>query len=113
MMRLMNPGGMTRRVSIHRPAGTKDAAGSPQSTWPVFASGVWAKREDLSGREIWQAQQVTAKIPVRYRIWYLAGLTTAMRLVDGGRTFNITSIADPDGHGREMVLLCEEVSSDA
>ena len=105
--RLLNPGAMTRRVTIQQSSPTKDASGAPDKTWSTFAS-VWAKCEDLQGREIWQAQQVTAKIPVRYRIWYLAGLSPAMRLVDGSQVFDIKSVSDPDGLRREMTLLCEE-----
>ena len=107
MTQLLNPGAMTLRVIIQQPSPTKDASGAPDKTWSTFAP-VWAKREDLPGREVWQAMQVTAKVPVRYCIWYLEGLTTAMRLVDGDRTFDIKSVADPDGLRREMTLLCEE-----
>lgn len=103
--RHLNPGAMDRRVTIQRDIGGKDAVGSPAERWRAHAT-VWAKRENLPGREVWQAMQVTPKIPVRYVIWHLEGLTTAMRLVDGNQVFDIKSVAP---EGMHMVLLCEEV----
>ena len=109
-MPLLNPGRMDRKVTILQSTATKDSEGGPVLNWSAFASNIWAKREDLPARELWQARQVTTKVLRRYRIWHLAGVTEAMRLIDEGRTFDIKSIGDPDGYRREMVLLCEEVT---
>jgi SPP1 family predicted phage head-tail adaptor len=104
---MIRAGELNRRITIQQGTVTKDTSGAPQTTWTTHVT-VWAGREHLPGRELWQAMQVREHVPVRYKIRYLATVTARMRLVDGSRTFDITSVS-PDARNTEMILLCEEV----
>ncbi len=84
--------------------------GEPVPDWPVFAR-VRAAKDDLSGREFFQAQQINAEITTRFRIRYLANITSKMRILCDGDYYNIVSPPiDPDGMRRELHLMTKAVS---
>ena len=105
---MIHAGELNHRITIQSGTVSKDTSGGPVTTYATHAT-VWAAFEGLTGRELWQAMQVRENVPVRFRIRYLATVTPDMRVVDGSKTYNIRSVADPDGRRVEMVLVCEEV----
>ena len=68
----------------------------------------------LSGREQLLAQQAEATITHRIETEYMAGVTPEMRVVAGGRIFEIVSVANVNEANRSLELSCiEQVGSAA
>jgi len=95
----LDAGKMRFRVVIQRPSPTQGATGQPITAWITFANRRAAKTVD-SGLETMAAQQRIARNPVTWILRPLAGVDPAMRLVSGGKVYEIISIPD-DGMGNE------------
>lgn len=104
----MNPGELRHRITIQQPTEIKDQYKRPVTGWADFAM-VWAAVEPLRGREYLLAQNTNTELTVRVRIRYLKGVTPGMRVLYGGRVFDIQSVIDVDERHREMHLMCAEV----
>mgnify|MGYP005862916515 CR=1 FL=1 len=105
----MRSGELRHRVVLQQLVAGEDDYGQPTDTWQNMAT-VWAKIEDLAGREYFRAQQVpTAQISTRITIRYRSDVKPEMRIVWGDRTFNIAAVLDPDGRNRELQIMCLEV----
>lgn len=106
----MRPGELRLRVTIQRQTVTgKDTLNNDIVKWTDVAT-VWAQVIDLSGREFFASQQANAEITTRVRIRFRTGITASMRVVYGSRTLELVSPPiDPDGHGRELYLMCKEL----
>lgn len=106
----MQAGKLRHRVTLQsRVAGSpqKKPSGAPDDSWTAFAT-VAASIEPLRGREFLEAQAVQAKIDVRIRIRYLAGVTAAMRVVHDGLVYPIEAVIDPQLRHRELELMCSQ-----
>lgn len=73
-------GPLRHRVQIQAITHTRDAHGGNTQSFAT-ADTVWAAVEPLSGRELFEAQQVHARTTVRIRMRKYPGLTTKHRLV--------------------------------
>lgn len=105
----MNPGALRHRVTIQKPREGQSRAGQPVQEWDEVAT-VWAAVEPLRGREYWAAAQVQAEATTRVRIRYRKGIRPDMRVVYGGRIFQIVAPPiDPEERHREIHLMCKEV----
>ena len=104
---MIRAGELNRLVVIQESTVTKDTSGAPQTTWSEFAQ-VWGGRVLASGREFWQARQVTADATAVWKIRYLAGVVPAMRLLDGSTVYDIQAVL-PDPRDSEMLLTCRQV----
>lgn len=96
------------RVTIQELRDGQDESGQPFHEWQDVAT-VWAAVEPLRGREYFEAHQVQAEVTTRIRIRYRPGIRPDMRVLYGGRVFNITAIIDPEERHRELQLMCREV----
>ena len=71
---------------------------------------VWAKKEDLSGREWFQAQQAQSAITTRFTIRFRDDIYPQMRVRHGIDEYEITAPPmDPDGRREQLQLLCGRV----
>ncbi len=104
----MRGGKLRRVVSIQAPTLTQTGTGNPQASWTTFAATVFARIEEASGKEQIQAGQLNPQRPLTIYIRYLAGVTAAMRVLYGTRTFEITSVLNVNERNREMELTCLE-----
>lgn len=96
-----------------------NTAGVPSDDWSEVAT-VRGSVEDLTGRELMEAQAVNARVSTRVRIRYRAGLTPKHRFLmlttdDNsttveGRTLNIVSVLDVDGRRRMLEVMCMEAA---
>jgi SPP1 family predicted phage head-tail adaptor len=101
----MRAGKLRHRITIEAPTASQDEYGEPIPTWaPLFT--VWAAREDLAGREYFAAAQIQSEVTTKFRIRHRDGITAKMRVNDGGRLYDIAAVQDPEGRGRELILLC-------
>ena len=76
----MQSGKLRKRVQIQAPTDVRDAHGGLTRTWATIAT-VSALVEPLSGKELYEAQQVKSRATVRITIRGYEGLTSKHRLV--------------------------------
>ena len=104
----MRTGPLRHLISIQSPTESQDAeSGEAVYTFAEVATR-WGAIEDLSGRELSEAQQIASRASVRVRMRHYSGLTTQDRLVGNGRTLEVVHAGDPEGRGRVSVVLCTE-----
>ena len=105
----MDAGKLMHRMTLQRPVDVQDAvSGAMVRTW-ADVTGLWAAIEYLSARDLLAAQaqqsQVVARIVIRFR----AGVTDDMRLLHGGKVFDIAGVLPDRKTGREYLTLpCSE-----
>ena len=75
--------------------------------WYRFAK-VWGRVAPLTGRELFNAQQVQPDVNTKIELRYLSGLTSAMRVNYDGRIIHIASVLDIEERHAEMHLMCIE-----
>lgn len=107
----MRAGELKWQIQIQLPPVGKNASGDPNTEWTKLAD-VWAKKEDLSGRELLAAQAAQSEITTRFRIRYRDGITSKMRVVVGGAIYNIEAALDRTGSRVELQLMCSSGLSD-
>lgn len=96
------------RITLQELVTGQDEAGQPVREWQDVAT-VWAAVEPLRGREYWAAAQVQSEVTTRIRIRYRSGIRPDMRVLYGGRVFNVTAVIDPEERHVELQLMCREV----
>jgi SPP1 family predicted phage head-tail adaptor len=101
---------LRHRITLQQKTTTRDAEGNVRETWADVAT-VWAAFEPIRGREYFQAASVNAENTVRFRIRYRQGVTPTMRVVYGGRVFDIKSVIDVNERHLEIELMCQEWAS--
>lgn len=103
----MQAGTIRHRVDIQAHGETRAENGEVIATWTSIAT-VWASVEPLSGRELWQAQQVQSEATIRVRLRYFSGVTTKHRLKFGERLLDIKAVINPAERNAELECLCTE-----
>jgi SPP1 family predicted phage head-tail adaptor len=93
------------RITVQAPPEGQDNDGSPRTEWRTVCQP-YAKKEDLSGRELFAAQAAQSEVTTRFRIRYRIGLSAKMRLLCDGVIYNIEAVLDRDGRKRELQLMC-------
>lgn len=101
----MRAGRLDRLVTIEVNTPSRDGTGEEVDSWGTFAS-IWAGRMDIRGREFFDQAQIIGEGQAVWRIRWLDGIRTQMRLVDGSDTWNIESIAEVGGRREAMELSC-------
>lgn len=114
----MRAGNLRRRARLERRQDSRDGFGAVHSSWAEFAR-VWAGVEPIGGREYFQAQSVQSEVSVRIRVRWrgdVAGMgepsliRVAVEERDGEtRTYEVESVIDVGGRGREIELMCRSV----
>lgn len=94
-----------RRVGILAATRAENEAGEEIETWSV--SGYrWASKEDLSGSELFRAQQVNAEITTRFGFAYTDQITVANRIQYEGKDYDIYSVAEV-GRREGLIVLAK------
>lgn len=106
----MRAGEANQQIMIRAPVSTPDVYGGTTTTATDVAT-VWAKVEGLQGSEQFAAMQTGMSRPHRFTIWHRDDVSGASEIVYDGRTFNVTSVTDPNATRRELVILADEVRS--
>ena len=86
-------GKMDRRIVIQTVSKTQDAAGQYIETPSTFAT-VWAWKQDITGRERMRQGRDIASETTVFRIRWLTGVTTEMKIVHDGKTYDIEGVAE-------------------
>lgn len=104
----MNAGDMDRRITIEHPVIVQDEYGGETKQWQDVASypEVWAKKEDLNGRELFQAQQINSEVSTRFTLRYRSDLDARMRLLCDDALYSVKAVMEGEGRRRWTILLC-------
>jgi len=95
----VNAGALDRRLRFERASDTQGPSGEPSRTWSPLIE-VAARKRELGGRELFQAQQLVAKVDTEFLIRYPVGMypfptpSELLRLVCEGRTYDITHVSE-------------------
>ena len=107
----VSAGQYRHRVEIQRLRQVRDGFGEvseDDDNWETIAT-VSCKIDPLSGRELWNAQQVQADTTTEIEIRYFRGLSAQDRfqsLGPGKPIYNISAIVDVEDRHRKMVCSC-------
>lgn len=100
-------GALRHRLRLESPSHVEDGGGGVTVSWQPVAT-LWAEVVAGSGREIFQADGLTAVSLHEVRIRYRSDITAEMRLVMGERVLDIRAVRDLDGRRLWLSCLCEQ-----
>ena len=107
----MKAGDLRHRITLQSPVLAQNpTTGTITESWES-AGEVYANIAPLSAREFIAAQAVQSKVSTRITIRYRAGVTAAMRVVYGDRTYRIEGVLPDVKSGREWLTLpCSDIA---
>lgn len=90
----MKAGDLRCPYTLLRPKSGRDAWKQNRrvTEWETVRENAFAMRQDVSGREFWQAQAYHAEDIVTFTIRYCADVDTTWRLVSRGASYNILEV---------------------
>lgn len=111
----LQAGRLRHRIVFENPTEAEDEFGEPVKTWQAIPDGeCWARKEDLSGRELFQAQQISAEITTQFTIRYRTDIDARMSIRYGEQFYHIQGAPqDPDGLREHLVILCARSMNEA
>jgi SPP1 family predicted phage head-tail adaptor len=102
-------GQLRNYITIESLAGTTaDGFGNTRQVWTAVHSSVPASITPVSSREIFNADRAVSSFTHRIVIRYMPGITTAMRIKHGSRTFTIAGLVNGDERSISLELTCME-----
>lgn len=108
---MIDPGKMRHRITFQCFAGELDGFGDPlladDSQWKDVAT-VWAAIDPISGKEFYAAEQSQSEVSHKVRCRYRHGITSAMRIKYGSRTFSILSVIDWEERHESLLIMSKE-----
>lgn len=108
----MKIGALRHRISIETVALSQDAYGGVHKDLTTPFATVWGEVQDLSGVELYSAEELHSQITTRITIRFYPGISPAMvarvPMDQRSRTFDILSVTDPDGRRVTLELSCKE-----
>jgi SPP1 family predicted phage head-tail adaptor len=100
---------MRNKITIIQRIGNVDEYGESTEEWSEFYNNVWASKEQLLGKEYYQAESFNSLVEVKYRTHWKQGVTNDMRIIDNGVTYEILSSINPKSLNRELLMYCRKV----
>ncbi len=103
----MRAGRLNTKIIIESVARSVDSVGDTTDIWSTYAT-VWAEVRPQSGNEFFKAREVNSELTHVITMRWIDGITTKMRINNGGAYYDILSVFDPTTRKREMRLYCRE-----
>lgn len=99
----MRIGTLDNRVQLQHRTLTPNARGEQVQSYTTYAT-VWARRNDVRGREFFAAQQINFEGTTEFTIRYRTDVLITDRIVEGSKTYNIRHIAEfPRNKGLSLI----------
>jgi len=102
-----DPGQLSSRVVLEKPAGTADGAGGATVDWHEVAT-LWARIEPVAAGERFAADRLATRVTHRITLRYRADIEGGMRILHRGRALVVTAWRDPDETRRFLDLDATE-----
>jgi SPP1 family predicted phage head-tail adaptor len=93
MTAMINPGKLTRQISLERKVETVAASGAVSETWTEYATAR-AELVQFRGEDYLTGASEGVANRASFRIWYLSDVTTADRVVYNEATYQITGLIE-------------------
>jgi SPP1 family predicted phage head-tail adaptor len=103
-------GDLRHRVTLLSVGASPDGAGGFSEQWSEVAT-VWAGIAPITGRERWQAQQVSPSATTEITLRWRSGVTPSMRISSEGITYGILDVQAMGGEKRFLLCLCEVLAN--
>lgn len=108
----MKIGELRKRIEIQDVVEPRDSYGGVTPEW-ITVYKAWAKVEDLTGREAYQAEQTTQFAQTRFTLRYRRafkndGLTSKMTILYQGKVYDIKSISDLEQAHIEIAIMATQ-----
>lgn len=105
----MRAGQMDRRIELrHRVLGTQDANGAYSPVTYVAYKTVWARKEEIGGREYFAAETKQAENTVRFTIRYRSDVVATDRFECEGRDYEVIQTSE-FGRRESLVIFARAV----
>jgi len=104
----MRAGTLRQSIVVQKPILTRDAYGATVRTWETSVA-LRARKAITGGREYMAAQQRFAELSVLFVTRYSDLVGPEMRVEHNGDYYEILSVYDPVGTGRELQIACKGV----
>lgn len=98
------------RMVLEAPVETVNALGGATIAFQPITT-LWAQLEARGGTERDRGGRLEGTTDSRITIRWRGGIDARMRFTFGARVFAIRSSFDPDGRKRDLVCVCEEITS--
>ena len=105
----MRSGHLRHRATIQQQSVTRSDSGQENVTWSDVDT-VWASINPMRGREYVDAAQLRDQIDAKITIRYRSGIIPAMRITEGGNTWDIISVVNPGQRDIRLELMCRAVT---
>jgi SPP1 family predicted phage head-tail adaptor len=103
MSAMINPGKLTRQITLERKVEAVAPSGAVSETWAPYAT-VRAELVQLGAEDYLTGAGEGATNRATFRLWYLDGVTTADRVTYNGETYQIIGLVEL-GTRRGLELL--------
>ncbi len=104
----VNAGELRHRITIRKPSVTQDDIGNEIVSWGDFVK-TWAAAQNLHGSEYFAAAARQAEKTVKFKIRYVRGIDTTMRIVFRDKEYDIKSVDDITYRGIFLEIKALEV----
>lgn len=98
---------LNTRVNIEQRTSSQDELGQPIETWSLVAA-VWGSVRHLSGVAAIKSGADGSTVKASFRIRYMAGIDSGMRVTVDGKHYNIVAIL-PNKAERYIDLVAEVI----
>ena len=96
------------QVRVEQRSTMQDASGELAQTWIPYATRR-AAVQATPGGEVWASAQRSGRVPTVFKMRWFDGLTPAMRIIWGTKTYNVLSVVDQGGNHEELIVTAEEL----
>ena len=93
-------------VTVRQRSAGSDELGQPLESWADVCT-VWAEIRHPSGVELIKAGAEVSVVRASIKVRRRTGITAAMQLVHGGRTYDIEAILPDEVDRLYMLLVCK------
>ena len=104
---MFQAGKLNTRLNIERRTSSQDELGQPVETWSLVAA-VWGSVRHLSGVAAIKSGADGSTVKASFRIRYMAGIDSGMRVTVDGKHYNIVAIL-PNKAERYIDLVAEVI----
>ena len=108
----MRAGTLNRQISIRSPSSTgRSTDGQPIMSWTTVLDTVWADRQPISGKEMFERDVRWAEVSMRYVIRYSSLVTPKCRLIDlndSSAEYEIDAVIDIRDQRRGLEILAHK-----
>ena len=101
----MRAGLLDQLITIEQYSESANSIGQITKSWSTYKQ-VRATRTDISGREYFAAESVQSEVTTKFFIRRDTGVNPKMRILCGGKTYDIEAVIDHGRKKRMTEMLC-------